>query len=79
MSLQCKANSALELAGNAISQLSYTSLDFVLEVLDGTSAPEPGSILDCITDDLTYMRQRISTIFDEVVPSLESSIQTYSK
>ena len=75
-SLECRTNAAIELAGKAISRLSGVDYHNVEAILNGTLAPEFGTILDCITSDIIYMQQRILSIFDDVVPLLENSLQS---
>jgi len=79
LGLRCQANSAIELAGHAINQLSGVDYNDITSVLNGTLAPVSGTPLDCITNEIIYMQQRILTIFDDVVPVLENSIQTECK
>jgi len=58
-------------AANVTSHLANISFDIALNVLNNPLTPPFGMPLDCIADDLIYIRNYIWTIIKSIAPGLK--------
>ena len=58
-------------AANATSHISGVSFDAAFNILNNPITPPFGMPLDCIADDLIYIRNYIWTIIKSIAPGLK--------
>ncbi|KAL7040461.1 hypothetical protein ACKWTF_000401 [Chironomus riparius] len=68
---ECEAHRMLIFAANATSHISGVSFDASFSILNNPIIPPFGLPLDCIADDLIYIRNYIWTIIKSIAPGLK--------
>ena len=70
--LICEVDVMVMFAANATNSLLDVDSELVYNILKESTAPPFASPLDCIANELIYMRTQISNMINNIIPALEN-------
>jgi len=70
--LLCEVDVMVIFAANATNSLSGVDSELVYNILKGLITPPFASPLDCIANELIYMRTQVSNLINNIIPALEN-------
>jgi hypothetical protein len=68
----CDVDVMVKFAADATNSLSSVDSELVQNILNGLVTPPFASPLDCIANELIFMRDQISNLRNNVIPGLEN-------